>query len=421
MALLEYIRFTPMRECIENGVVNWEIDRIGRVIERLPQIFWSTGDSWSEVNLWAADRTISVSGSDMKTISALMKHLCAYADWLEAEGIDWRHFPKRMADRCLVRYRGNLIRQRDSGLLKPSTTTARMRAVIQFYRFSLVQGFVSRNAPVWKDRMAVIRYFDVTGFERTLMRVSSDLAIPNRARPGLALEDGLTSIGAEHVKNLLEFTAAEQLDAIHLMLSLGFFTGARIGTIATLRVGSVEDAMPDPSMTGLYRIPVGPGTGVQTKFSVSGDLLVPRFLIDALRRYTYSIPRLARQAKATAECRHLLFLTSRGNPYRPESFNRLMTDLRRRAVRQGLHFMSAFRFHQTRCTYGTWLMEIALRVAGEAAAIAFVRDAMFHKDEAVTLRYVRFLQQAPIKATIANEFTVAFSGVRNRNWNSFDA
>jgi hypothetical protein len=66
-------------------------------------------------------------------------------------------------------------------------------------------------------------------------------------------------------------------------------------------------------------------------------------------------------------------------------------------------------------------MELALRVAGEAAAIAFVRDAMLHKDEAVTLRYVRFLQQAPVKAAISNEFTAAFSGIVNRNWNKFDA
>src|SRR6516225_5835251 len=105
MALLEYVRFTPMRESIENGAINWEIDRIGPVIEDLPQIFWSTGAGWSEANLWAVDRVTSAAGSNIKTISALMKHLCAYADWLETEGIDWRHFPKRMAERCLVRYR----------------------------------------------------------------------------------------------------------------------------------------------------------------------------------------------------------------------------------------------------------------------------------------------------------------------------
>lgn len=421
MVRLEYIRFTPMRDSIDDGIVEWTPDQIGSPIHDLPQIFWSTGDGWVEANLWALDRATSTSGADIKTVSALMKHLSAYANWLETEGIDWRHFPNRMADRCLVRYRGSLIRLRDSGVLKPSTVTSRMRAVIQFYRYAQIHGFVSRSAPMWNDRMSVIRYFDAVGFERTLMRVSSDLAIPNRARPGLLLEDGLTSLRSEHVRDLMEFTASENLDEIHLTLSLGFFTGARIGTITTLRVASVEDAIPDLSMTEFSRIPVGPGTGVSTKFSVSGDLLVPKFLIDALRRYTYSMDRLTRQAKARDECRDLLFLTSRGNPYQPETFNRLMTDLRRRAARHGLRFMLRFKFHQTRCTYGTWLMELALRVTSEAAAIAFVRDAMLHKDEAVTLRYVRFLQQAPVKAALSNEFTAAFSGISNRDWDKFDA
>jgi hypothetical protein len=421
MARLEYISFTPMRESIIDGAVEWTPDRIGAPIQNLPQIFWSTGDGWVEANLWALDRATSTTGSDIKTVCALMKHLNAYADWIESEGIDWRHFPNRMADRCLVRYRGNLICLRDSGSLKPSTVTSRMRAVIQFYRYAQVHGFVSRHAPMWSDRLAVVHYFDAVGFERTLMRVSSDLAIPNRARPGLLLEDGLTSLRDEHVRHLMEFTASERLNEIHLMLSLGFFTGARIGTISTLRVNSVEDAMPDQSMADFFRIRVGPGTGVSTKFDVSGDLLVPRFLIETLRRYAYSMDRLTRQAKARSECRNFLFLTSRGNPYRSETFNRLMTDLRRRAVRHGLRFMLNFKFHQTRCTYGTRLMELALRVAGEAAAIAFVRDAMLHKDEAVTLRYVRFLQQAPVKAAISNEFTAAFSGIVNRNWNKFDA
>ncbi|KVH42593.1 hypothetical protein WJ39_29700 [Burkholderia diffusa] len=235
------------------------------------------------------------------------------------------------------------------------------------------------------------------------------------------LEDGLNPLRIEHVRELMQFTAAAHLDEIHLMLLLGFFTGARIGTITTLRVANVEEAMPDPAMADFYRIPVGPGTRVSTKFGVVGDLLVPCFLIAALRQYAYSMGRLTRQAKARSDSRDLLFLTSRGNPYRMETFNRIMTDLRRRAVQHGLRFMSIFKFHQTRCTYGTWLMELALRVAGEAAAIAFVRDALFHKSEAVTLRYVKFIQQAEVKAAISNEFTAVFSGIKNRDWNQFDA
>jgi hypothetical protein len=86
-----------------------------------------------------------------------------------------------------------------------------------------------------------------------------------------------------------------------------------------------------------------------------------------------------------------------------------------------MRFMEHFKFHQTRATYGSMLMELALGVADVKSAVAFVRDAMLHKHEATTLRYVHFVQKAPVKARISKEFAAVFSGVVNRNWNQFHA
>jgi integrase len=421
MSYLETTQFKPMREIVEGDSIRWEHDRLGRHVPDLPQIFWKNGEPWLEVNHWALMKATSTAGGHIKTVISLMKHLGAYADWLEVEGLDWRHFPERMADRVISRFRGELVAQRDRGVIRPSTATARMRAVIQFYRYAQVYGFVGRQSPLWQDDVVLVRYHDSAGFERTLRRTKSELSIPNRARPGITLEDGLVALRGEDTRALLDFTAGQNLTELHLMLSTGLLTGARIGTITTIGVRNLEDAVPDPSMPGFCRMPVGPGTNVSTKFGVSGDLLVPTFLVDALMRYAYSMERLARQARASPQHRGLLFLTSRGNPYRESSFNRLMTDLRRRAVAARLRFMETFKFHQTRCTYGTWMMELALTVTSQAAAVAFVRDAMLHKDDATTMRYVRFIEQAPVKALISNEFTAAFSGIVNRDWNNFHA
>ncbi|MYM96871.1 tyrosine-type recombinase/integrase [Duganella vulcania] len=421
MARLETIQFQPMREVVEEGRIQWKNDKLGRPVANLPQIFWSNGEPWSEVNHWALMKVTSSVGGHIKTVTSLMKHLGAYADWLEAEQQDWRHFPERMADRTIVRFRGELIAQRKRGVIRPSTATVRMLAVIQFYRHAQVYGFVGRQSPMWRDEAVVLRYHDSVGFQRTLLRMKSELSIPNRARPGLMLEDGLVALQGRDAQALLKFTANENLIELHLMLSIGMLTGARIGTITSISIRNLEDALSDPSMPGFCRMPVGPGTGISTKFDVSGDLLVPAFLVGTLKSYAYSMERLRRQAHASKEHRGLLFLTSRGNPYQQSSFNRLMTDLRRRATAAGLRFMQTFKFHQTRCTYGTWLMELALRVTSQAAAVAFVRDAMLHKDEATTMRYVRFVQQAPVKALISNEFTVAFSGILNRDWNNYHA
>ncbi len=274
---------------------------------------------------------------------------------------------------------------------------------------------------MWKDRQVVVRYYDTVGFERTLVRASSELAIPNRSRPGLRLEDGLTPLKTDDAASLLEFAKQQRLHELNLILSLGLLTGARIETITTLGVKDVENARPDAETPDTYRIPVGPGTGVNTKFDVSGELMVPKFLINDLKEYAYSMRRLRRQARASESNRGCLFLTIQGNRYESGSFNRLMTDLRRRALAAGMRFMASFKFHQTRATFGTWLMEVALRVAGTKAAVAFVKDAMLHKDEKTTFLYVRFHEQTPVKVAMANEFSAVFSGVVNRDWNQYDA
>ena len=66
-------------------------------------------------------------------------------------------------------------------------------------------------------------------------------------------------------------------------------------------------------------------------------------------------------------------------------------------------------------------MKLALEVTTTSTAVAFVRDAMLHKDEATTLRYVKFSQRASVKALIGKEFASVFSGVVNRSWNDFHA
>lgn len=420
MARLERIRYTPMSEVVEGGEVTWIKDVMGREIAKLPQIFWNSGEPWSEANHWALEKATSVRGSHLKTVTSLMKHLAAYASWLERSDIDWRHFPTRLADRSVFRFRGYLVAERSESRLKPSTVTARMRAVIQFYRHAQHHGFVGTSSPLWTDKQVVVRYVDSVGFERSLLRISTELAIPIRARPGTVLEDGLTPLRHEHLEELLAFTREHGPREIHFMLSIGSLTGARIGTIAGLRVKDIERAFPDSQLPSLYCLPVGPVAGIPTKFGVDGNLLVPDFLLEELKGYAYSMSRMARQAIAAKENRGLLFLTSRGNPYESSSFNRLMTDLRR-STSSRMQFMTDFKFHQTRATYGTWLMELALAVTTEAAAVAFVRDAMLHKNEATTLKYVRFRQNAKVKARLSSAFFAVFSGLGARDWSRSDA
>lgn len=305
--------------------------------------------------------------------------------------------------------------------ISSSTASQRMAATIRFYRYAAANGLVSKSSPMWEDRSVVLRIFNKVGFERTISMVSTNLSIPNRAKHAQRLEDGLQPVSEVHMQELLAYTAKNASSELDLLLSLGFFTGARIQTLAGLRVRTILDAVEDPGARGIFRLSVGPGANppVPTKFSVDGQILIPEQLLNAIKAYIYSVQRLHREAKAHQENKDLVFLTRFGHPYsergsgKSPAINRLMADLRRAAVKDGLKFIVHFHFHQTRATFGTWLTTIALGIGDPITAVAFVRDAMLHKDEATTFKYIRFIRQSKVKAEMANAFTKAFAGIKS--------
>lgn len=422
MASIEFIDYLPQRHTIsQNGEVCWEHDTLHKVIESFPMIFWATGIPWDEANHWSHERATD-GRVKLKTVQTQMSHLHKYAEWLElTDSPDWRHFPMNRADRVIVKWRKYLIDCRDKyAVLAPTTTTARMNACISFYRHCSISGFIGRDAPKWKDIPVVIKYHDAVGFERSLSRVTTDVSIKCRVAKRTTVEDGLLPITGTHMVQLLEFATLNSSPELLLMLKLGFFTGARVQTICGLNVGNLERAVPDTDVPGLWRIAVGPGSKphVETKFDVSGNLLVPEQLLNELKTYAFSTRRMKREAVSTKKNKGLVFITSRGNPYerkdeakRSSALNSQMVVLRRAASSMGLKFMLSFYFHQTRATYGTQVMTILLPLGNLQASLEFLRDAMFHKDVATTMTYVKFIEQTKGKLEVANAFTAAFFGL----------
>lgn len=241
--------------------------------------------------------------------------------------------------------------------------------------------------------------------------LSSELAIPNRKRHGQSLEDGLTPMKRENQKILLSYLHQSGLIELYLMTLIGCFTGARSETIRTLRLSTLERAIDDPLVPQMKNIAVGPGTDVRTKFDVFGHLLMPTELHEELERYATSARRLHRQARAKGRHQTLLFLTQRGNPYSEATFTKLISDLRERLVKSGLSQFKYFKFHQTRATFGTHLMIIALDLLdSKVHALSFVCDAMLHKSESTTWKYIDFIEKAPVKEKLASEFFNLFTG-----------
>jgi integrase len=427
MATLELIHFVPHRIVVsDTEEVIRTPDRALGPIKGLPQVFWADGSSWRAANLWAFIRATN-GKTDIKTVRSNLSHLHKYADWLEEQQLDWQHFPMLERERVLVRWRKHLIEQRDKfGLLAPSTAAHRMSATVQFYRFAQACGLIERDTPMWQERQVVRRFFDSVGFERTMIRKSTDLAIPNRARNGLRLEGGVSPLTDEQRQELLAFTgrSGNVCRELDLMLQLGFFSGARLETITDLKRGTLENAVPDSRVPGLFYLAVGPQhrPHVATKFDVSGRIIVPAALMDELRAYATEVRRLKREALADPGDKDLLFLTRYGRRYANResgsgtAVGRAMVDLRRRANEAGLAFAKHFHFHMTRATFGTSVTSLLLSQAGisEREVLSLVSTLMLHKDVSTTLKYIRFVQQSPLREAVANEYSNAFLGLRTR-------
>ncbi|CAN7336536.1 site-specific integrase [Polaromonas sp. LjRoot131] len=421
MATLEHILHTSHRCEVINGEVAYISSHNAQNIEKLPQIFWENHFPWQEANLWAHDRATS-GDVTIETVQVNMRGLAHYAAFLESRELQWFEFPSTKADRCLVRYRGFLKKERDRGGLAPSTVSSRMRYVIAFYRWVQAEGLFNPGCRLWRDIPVYIKFFDAVGFERTLLRTTTDLSIPNRTRPGERLEDGLLPVSAVDRDEILDFARAHANEELFLFLSAGFFTGMRLGTLCDLRIQTLEHAVPDPATPGMLHLAVGPGASppVSTKFGVTGQVWITQELLNELREYAYSPRRLKREAKASGEHSNLLFLTRYGNPYsrrnsdRSSALNVTLSEFRKKGAARGLHVLRNFHFHQSRCTFGTELASIAIRVGNDISAIAFVRDALLHKDEATTFKYLKFVKNTPVKEAMANAFTAAFLGVMSQ-------
>lgn len=418
MARLEFLSYNPHRAVVSGQQVTWAAVSGGRGIDGLPQIFWDDSTPWREANLWMLERATSKS-VDLKTVKSSAAALHSYASWLETSKAHWWDFPVKKADRCLVRYRGALIDARDQGEIAPSTAAQRMRVAIRFYRWLTATGLLSPDWPMWSERIVGIPISNPVGLQRTLSVSTTDLSIPNRRAPGERLEDGLLPLAASDRDELLSFAQQYSTEELFLLLSCGFFTGMRLGTLTNLKIQSLTNAVPDPAGPDLYRIAIGPGASppVTTKYGVTGQAWITRPHLDRLLQYAYSTRRLHREAKAKREHKDLVFLTRFGNPYaernsdKSAAINVEMHALRKRALASGLDFMREFRFHQTRCTFATELARLAIEVCGPINALALVKDALLHKDEATTLKYIRFLAKSKAKKEAANAFTEAFLGV----------
>ena len=440
MARLEYIRLPLERLVVENGSVRFErqevVDPRTRIrmpvtAERVPQLVWHSGEFWGEANLWLLRRARLLLSGKLKeeTIGANGKDLLAYAQWLEDAEKQWWQCPGREDERPLNLYRGFLVASAGSetaegsaqtgigprpSVLSPLLASRRMSTVKAFYSWLLQEEILSPGFQLWTEKKIRIPYEDAFGFKRHVEAVQTSLDIRvSRRKNDDGLEEGLHPVSLDVRDKILDLAHRRASRELFFMLSLGFWSGLRLGSVCDLKIQTLENAIPIHNNPELKLLSIGPQANppVQMKLDQnSSGIVIPTRLLDDLMDYAVGLRRGKRVKRAKPQHKHLLFLTKNGNPYgslgsdRSPSINKEMSSFKRLAREENLN-IDDFTFHCSRATFATIWAEVARDQGRLHEFFPTLKRMLAHKHDRTTWRYIRWSEKAKVRSEVMDEFT----------------
>lgn len=384
-----------------------------------PMILGADGAPWPEANMWILSTLEDKAQPNMSSFASIAEDLSAYLRFIEESDIDWLKFPSQKFHRPTYRFNGHLKHLIQNQEIAASTAKRRMATVIRFYRWLMEEGFVPEH-PSWKDGDSYIEYKGHYGARHVMRIATTDVSISTAKQEDPY--DGCIQDGGK-LRPLSQDEQIWLMDALHslsntemtLIHVFGLVTGARIQTILTFRVRDVlRDVGINPQ--GVLRYPVGPGTGIDTKYNKKLVLHIPVWFYDKLRTYAMSERARNRRLRAVGGDTEdqYLFLSIRGAPLYAAKENQLhgksnvlrhgkvgqgvrqyMTDYIIPFVKQKYDSTFHYQFHDLRATYGMNLVDDRLRLVEEKKlnldeVMEFARTRMGHESSATTERYLTY-------------------------------
>lgn len=401
-----------------------EKERKWSTFPQFPLVLSGDGSPWAPACLWLLDRA-RARPLHLSSLPSVAQGLRDYLAFLEDMGLEWDDFSS--VDKYLrptYLYKTHLQDLINRGEAKASTASRKMSAVIGMYRFLIhdkKMGFAPKNPP-WVDKEIGLHYRDDKGFSQVHIVASTDIAIhvPKRDDPWDAtIDDGgkLRPLLSEEQRALVSALKKLGNRDYELMHYMALFTGAREQTVLTLRWGHFQ-APPSSITQWPFKLPCGPGTGIDTKNDVPNVyLVIPPVLYEWLHQYACSERVRSRRDKSKVgqDPMNYLFLSNQGGPYYESKDDRNAMrgadEVLRRSSPTGQNLRSfikdrvipevrktiprfKYRFHDLRATFGVnWVVH---SVGKEDAKQKYMwareqlRRLMWHKHPTTTDRYLEY-------------------------------
>lgn len=336
---------------------------------------------WVNANLYLVNEFKNVRVPNPRTLKGTANNLCAFLCWLESCSIDYLDFDHKMLKLPTYRYERYLRDKIFTRKLASTTAVNKMNAVIQFYRWLQTTG-KAPPAKLWQETSRSIRYSGSTGATSIQKIIVTDLTSNLRRARQVDLLDGrIRDGGALRPLQNLELAAVRQaLDSIgNTEMSLAFdiavLTGARLGTVFTLRVDDFAASL--SSFDHIPKIRIGGTSHTNNKFGKEMVLLIPPKLYQRVQIYIKGQRYLSRKSLSPhrftkTDASEYVFLTKFGSAYyhanndenlpllpatkQGNAVTKFIGDtLRPKLIKSGHTF--PFKFHDLRATFGVGLVE----------------------------------------------------------------
>lgn len=399
----------------------------------LPVILNRQSVPWTLGTLFILSKLEGGSHANIATIHSIADDLGAYREWLdEHDNPDalLLDFPKLKLRRPTYRYNGFLRKKINAREIAPSTAKRRMGTVVSFYRWMMKEGLFEPANDPWQERGYDLTFASSQGFSVTKQVKSTDLRInaPKSEDPfSGTIQDGgkLRPLSENEQRWVVEAVDALGNPEMYLLILFMILTGARIQTAGTLRVCHFSMSKPcfSKALSGddeIFKLKIGPGTGIDCKNDKNMVLQVPRSLFELIRTYVFSARAKRRRELALGgdHVNQYLFLSQQGNPYytAKEDVQRFDPNLKRRHHKNGgtireyikgqlipyvrKHRDSKFHFriHDLRATYGMNQTDIQMALVQKniltlRKARTNVMALMGHASSATTDLYLDYRKQ----------------------------
>lgn len=345
---------------------------------QFPVVVDSSGVPWEPAVIYLLSRLEGISHPVMSTYSSIAGDLMEYRRFIDESKISWAEFPVYKLDKPTYRFNSYLKRRVALGEIALSTAKRQMSSVQSFYRWLDDEGLIDSRNGLWNESDRYVQIENSYGAKSFIPVKVTDVSIRNVKKidplGGLIMDGGqLRPLGDEEQEWLLDALRSlgnVEMSLIHL---IGLCTGARLQTVLTLRL---RDFLQEPKNNGdEFRLPVGPGTGVDTKFNQQQSIIIPRSLFEYLVIYANSSRSKLRRSKSknSNENDEILFLSQHGSPFydaRNISANQNEAHRARRYlcngqgirdfvghriipyIRSKYHSGFQYKFHDTRATFG---------------------------------------------------------------------